>query len=389
MKFAKTILAVTTLAVLAFGVFTHPQASAGITLPWDVDRDGCSNIEEAGGAAALGGSRDPANPWDFYDTPNASNVRDKVITVAGDILGVARRFGANDAGGTAPINRNSDPFTGPPPPAPAYHPAFDRGAQIGPNVWNRAGPDGFINVAGDILGVARQFGHNCAGEPVVDLASVLADCEGGTTSLQQAQSDVEAAEQKVLSVVSQYSVPDGDPSTWTRSQALQAQAQSQAMAVELEQLAASDPMIIAAGEESTQCFTVTDSNGQVIGVAKVTTSVSLGDGGAAGQSTKSYWQCKVTRKWESSPFNTDIAKMIHTKTWGYLSDPTNLWYGFITYNPLPVKENQIPSYFGFRFATVADSPPPSQWWYFEPYFMTSFAETKFEQGASLTSHWLQ
>ena len=81
--------------------------------------------------------------------------------MVGDILRVAQRFGANDAGGSAPINRNSDPLAGPPPAAPAYHPAFDRGVQVGPNVWDLAPPDGTINVVNDILGVARQFGHSC------------------------------------------------------------------------------------------------------------------------------------------------------------------------------------------------------------------------------------
>jgi hypothetical protein len=88
-------------------------------------------------------------------------VRDRAVNVPGDILGVASRFGANDSGGTAPINRTTSALSGPPPSAPAYHPAFDRGLQIGPNVWDLAPPDGAINVPNDILGVARQFGHSC------------------------------------------------------------------------------------------------------------------------------------------------------------------------------------------------------------------------------------
>ena len=42
-----------------------------------------------------------------------------------------------------------------------YHPAYDRGLVIGANNWNRAGPDGSINIVDDILGVAQQFGHSC------------------------------------------------------------------------------------------------------------------------------------------------------------------------------------------------------------------------------------
>jgi hypothetical protein len=130
----------------------------------DHDNDGCRDASEqqtAGGSEGTGGRRNPKYFWDFYDTPNASNVRDKVVTVTGDIFQVSRRFGANDAGGTAPINRNSDPLAGPPPPFPAYHPAFDRGPLNGPNSWNLTAADGTISVAVDVLGVSRQFGHSC------------------------------------------------------------------------------------------------------------------------------------------------------------------------------------------------------------------------------------
>lgn len=127
----------------------------------DADRDGCADKRELGLNETIGGRRDPTSPWDFYDTPDASNVRDRAINIVGDILRVAQRFGANDAGGTASINRNTDPLSGPPPAAPAYHPAFDRGRQIGPDPWDRAPPDGAINIIDDILGVVRQFGHSC------------------------------------------------------------------------------------------------------------------------------------------------------------------------------------------------------------------------------------
>jgi hypothetical protein len=98
--------------------------------------------------------------WDFYDTPNSSGVRDRAAVIT-DVLRVAQRFGANDAGGTALINRNSDPLAGPPPPNPAYHPAFDRGPLVGPNPWNMGPADGAITAVVDVLGVARQFGHSC------------------------------------------------------------------------------------------------------------------------------------------------------------------------------------------------------------------------------------
>jgi hypothetical protein len=123
-------------------------------------------MQETLGPAPLGGQRNPAYFWDFYDVwthpvgqPTVW-VRDKAITLTGDVLGVAGRFG-----------------NGPPPPAKAvavtmaltpplsdtgYHIAADRGVQSGPNAWDKAPPDGSINVANDILGVAAQFGHTCA-----------------------------------------------------------------------------------------------------------------------------------------------------------------------------------------------------------------------------------
>ncbi len=38
---------------------------------------------------------------------------------------------------------------------------FDRGPSIGPNPWNMTAPDGAIALPNDILGVIRQFQHNC------------------------------------------------------------------------------------------------------------------------------------------------------------------------------------------------------------------------------------
>lgn len=123
---------------------------------WDTDRDGCTDDQEAGSNPALGGLRDPLNFWDFYDTPDADNVRDRAITTAsGDPGRVVARFGANDNGGADPISRYSDPFA-PAPAAPAYHPAFDRG----PTASKVA--DGAITLANDILGVYAQLLHSCA-----------------------------------------------------------------------------------------------------------------------------------------------------------------------------------------------------------------------------------
>ncbi|MDZ4278755.1 MAG: sialidase family protein [Dehalococcoidia bacterium] len=126
----------------------------------DDDNDGCTDGQEHGPDPNLGGLRDANHFWDFFDTPDAANVRNKTIDLFIDIFAVAGRFGADDAGGTAVINRNTDPLSAPPA-SPAYHPAFDRGGVIGANPWNVAKADGSVDLFNDIFGVANQFGHDC------------------------------------------------------------------------------------------------------------------------------------------------------------------------------------------------------------------------------------
>jgi hypothetical protein len=111
----------------------------------DEDGDGCTNSTEIGSDEALGGRRNPMNPWDFYDVTG-----DGVVNIPDGIMAVARAFG---------------PSTG-----PAYSPLLDRrpppsaGVEPDPGKrepWDLGPPDGTINFSGDILGVAAQFGHVC------------------------------------------------------------------------------------------------------------------------------------------------------------------------------------------------------------------------------------
>jgi polyhydroxybutyrate depolymerase len=148
----------------------HPFAIApdvdtdGDTIPnatdQDNDNDGCSDAQEVGISQNLGGQRDSKNFWDYADMPivAASPLRDGRVRI-NDILAVIGRYFTNDAGGTAPINRNSDPLSVPP--ATGYHPAFDRGGLAGPNQWNLAPPDGQI-LLDDVLAVVYQYFHDCA-----------------------------------------------------------------------------------------------------------------------------------------------------------------------------------------------------------------------------------
>jgi polyhydroxybutyrate depolymerase len=130
----------------------------------DDDADGCLDTDEEQVTKlsyATGGWRNPHNFWDFFDVwthpqGNPSGwERNRVVTVS-DVLAVGSRFGP----GALP----PDPFAAaltPPSTEMGYHTAYDRGAIIGADSWDRAPPDGTINIADDILGAAAQFNHNC------------------------------------------------------------------------------------------------------------------------------------------------------------------------------------------------------------------------------------
>ena len=108
----------------------------------DRDLDGCVDAREQ--ETGAGPASDPENFWDFFDTPNAANERDKMVTIA-DVARVVARFGSF---GPADIDPLSDP-----PPAPEYHTAFDRAA-------DGQGPDGRIDIT-DIGLIVAQFGTTC------------------------------------------------------------------------------------------------------------------------------------------------------------------------------------------------------------------------------------
>jgi hypothetical protein len=126
----------------------------------DLDQDGCIDAAEFGPYQQAGGLRSPKVLWDFFDVPTPpSFARDKSITV-GDISAVVGRFGSSRTGGPPSKTDALAEALSMPPPAPAYHAAYDR-TLAGPNPWNSGPPDGAISVA-DISRVVAQFGHSCA-----------------------------------------------------------------------------------------------------------------------------------------------------------------------------------------------------------------------------------
>jgi alpha-tubulin suppressor-like RCC1 family protein len=129
-----------------------PVDILGTSPTLDSDSDGCLDKREVGNVPALGGQRHPLNFWDFFDTPDTSNIRDEAVAGT-DFFRILARFGAAGDNQIDPLSM--------PPPAPAYHTAFDRGASSGPNPWNLTAADG--SIAGtDFFAVLAQFGHSCA-----------------------------------------------------------------------------------------------------------------------------------------------------------------------------------------------------------------------------------
>ena len=114
-----------------------------------------------------------------------------------------------------------------------------------------------------------------------------------------------------------------------------------------------DPTIIGAAGQKTDCIELRDDDGVLVDVARVTT-VAVGElvtgEAASGSGLKSYWRCSITKKWESSLFGTDVARMTLQQDWGYVKDPDNGFFAFITYNPPPLKINED------IYSSIGDTP---------------------------------
>ena len=122
--------------------------SLAINIYVDTDGDGCADVQETGPSQQLGGRRNPQNQWDFYDVNG-----DRVVTI-NDILTVASAFGPSTGPNYSPAKDRRPPPTAAEEPDPTKREPWD----LGP-------PDGAISINADILGAARQFGHNCSTLP--------------------------------------------------------------------------------------------------------------------------------------------------------------------------------------------------------------------------------
>jgi len=100
----------------------------------DTDGDGCTDAEELDDDVL----RDPFNRWDFYDTNG-----DTVVDVQNDFYPLLAKYGLTSLD-------------------PGYDEAFDRSESIaGSNLWNLKGPDGVIDLFGDLLHMASLLGTTC------------------------------------------------------------------------------------------------------------------------------------------------------------------------------------------------------------------------------------
>jgi len=141
----------------------------------DCDDDGCADGEEAGPAPTLGGTRDPLNPYDFYDVPvptafdgGTPDDRDQAVNVINDVLAVLEYSGTSDAGAC-----NSGPDGIPGNADDRCYNQDENGAglddgllydrSVGP-AWSDA-PDGVITIIEDVLLVLAQSGHSCQAPP--------------------------------------------------------------------------------------------------------------------------------------------------------------------------------------------------------------------------------
>jgi serine protease len=117
----------------------------------DADQDGCLGAQELGPDEVAGGRRDPHSFWDFFDTPDETNTRDKVIAGT-DFFRLIGRFGSTGSTSIDPLSQPAAP--------PAYHTAFDRGLSAGPDLWDLNPPDGAVSGT-DLFAIISQFTHSC------------------------------------------------------------------------------------------------------------------------------------------------------------------------------------------------------------------------------------
>ena len=138
----------------------------------DTDADGCADGEELGPNPDLGGTRNPLNPYDFYDVPvptlhvggSVAN-RDQAVSVLRDVLGVMEYVGTANNGLPNSGGRDYDEDVDGDTVKDGI--AYDRSPgtmAVPPHPWSDA-PDGIITLFSDALLVLNQAGDSCQAPP--------------------------------------------------------------------------------------------------------------------------------------------------------------------------------------------------------------------------------
>ncbi len=145
------------------------NAISSVTLAYngpnpDTDGDGCGDVTEIGDSPSLGGDRDPADQYDFYDVPtpalrlNPSGARDSGIGVTSDVVALLAYAGLYagqpDYDADYDVNGVADGLQ------------YDRSPSATPGKpWRSGPPDGGIGVTTDVVAMLAQAGHSCAAPP--------------------------------------------------------------------------------------------------------------------------------------------------------------------------------------------------------------------------------
>lgn len=130
----------------------------------DTDGDGCADVEESGPTPSLGGDRDPANPWDFYDVPvpalivNPAGTRDKAIGTTTDVTALLKYVGLTTSQLAYYVDLDGNgQWDGL---------QYDRTRSADPaKPWRSGPPDGGIGITSDVIAMNAQVGHSCAAPP--------------------------------------------------------------------------------------------------------------------------------------------------------------------------------------------------------------------------------
>ena len=136
-----------------------------IVLSTDTDGDGCIDVRESGADHSLGGQRDTANGWDFFDvtTPallpsNTTGTRNHAITIA-DTIAVLAYIGTSSSSPNLP-NANGATY-GSDLNGNGMQDGREYDRTAGPQAWAPAGPNGAVTI-GDALVSLNSIGDNCS-----------------------------------------------------------------------------------------------------------------------------------------------------------------------------------------------------------------------------------